>query len=344
MWDVEIVRAIQGWGDWLLGPMRLFTFMGEEQFFLVLVTFFYWTLSKPLGIDMAILLLSAGYGNNLIKGVFKRPRPFWIGATLGTYRLESFSLPSGHAQSSAAVYGSAAYALLRGLPPRGMQTISRPLRVVGGLLLILLILLIAFSRIYLGAHFPGDVLLGLLAGVVTLALYHLLKPSVLPWLKARSLAQHIGLALMMAGVMVAVIALALLVPGQDPVSYAELYAAGRTKTLHDGTNIAGAVFGLWIGVVLEQRYVRFDVRGAWWQRFLRYVGGLIGVLVLYLGLGRLFPGDPLVLGLILRFVNYALVLLWAIFAWPWLFVRLGLARRTGLTMNKPGIITKSARG
>jgi uncharacterized membrane protein len=60
------------------------------------------------------------------------------------------------------------------------------------------------------------------------------------------------------------------------------------------------------------------------KRAIRYVIGLIGVLILYLGLGMIFPrGDGLIFYL-LRYIRYALIGLWVAGGAPWVFVRFKL--------------------
>ncbi len=51
------------------------------------------------------------------------------------------------------------------------------------------------------------------------------------------------------------------------------------------------------------------------------------LLAIWMGLGALFPREPLAPALILRIVRYALAMLWGILLWPWLFVRIRLGRR-----------------
>ena len=69
------------------------------------------------------------------------------------------------------------------------------------------------------------------------------------------------------------------------------------------------------------------VAGPWWQRALRYVIGVVGLFVIWMGLRMVFPHEPTTLGIALRMVRYALAMLWAIVGWPWLFVRIKLGTR-----------------
>lgn len=107
----------------------------------------------------ALLLLISTFGgiilNNLLKNGFLRPRPQVV--EWGTSAM-SWSFPSGHAMSAAVVYGTVAY-----LAARLQQ--RRITRMLTLLLAALLILLICVSRLYLGVHYPSDVIAGLIIGL-----------------------------------------------------------------------------------------------------------------------------------------------------------------------------------
>lgn len=107
----------------------------------------------------AILLLVATIGglvlNNLLKLAFDRPRPQIF--SWGTHALSS-SFPSGHAMSGAIVCLTIAY-----LGARLQQ--RRWARIVTIGFALALIALIAASRIYLGVHYPSDVIGGAVIGI-----------------------------------------------------------------------------------------------------------------------------------------------------------------------------------
>lgn len=95
--------------------------------------------------------------NELLKVVFARERPDFHPLD----HLESYSFPSGHAMNSTAVYGLFAYFLICSTNNKFFQRIV-------AVFVICLCLLIGLSRIYLGVHFPSDVLAGFLAGLLWL--------------------------------------------------------------------------------------------------------------------------------------------------------------------------------
>jgi undecaprenyl-diphosphatase len=107
----------------------------------------------------AALLVAATVGaivlNNVLKQFFDRPRPQII--TWGTHALTT-SFPSGHAMSAAVVYTTIAYLAAR------LQHRHRA-RVVTMSIAALLVVLVCASRVYLGVHYPSDVLAGTVVGL-----------------------------------------------------------------------------------------------------------------------------------------------------------------------------------
>lgn len=104
------------------------------------------------GLVLAAALGGAVTGNALLKLVFQRPRPEVAVLDLGTY-----SFPSGHAAAASATFIVLAYLLARG----------RTRRAAIGLFVAAaaLIVLVGFSRLYLGVHYLSDVLAGTFVGL-----------------------------------------------------------------------------------------------------------------------------------------------------------------------------------
>jgi len=321
LWDIAGNRAFQTLGGWLKAPMEGFTFLGDEQFYLLLLPLVYWCLNKSLGADMGVLLVLSVFANVALKSLFKQARPFWEDSSVKLSDTTSFSTPSGHSQNSSTLFGYIAWFLAGG---EG----SRPSRLyrLWTILIALLIACVALSRVYLGVHFFGDILWGVAAGLVMLALYAGLKPRLLPWLRRRSVGTHVILAVIAAAFMIGLTVINLSIPIGTAQTYGSIYTDAVRATLDDAATLAGLVSGLWIGLALETRYVRFSVSGAVWQRAIRYVVGLVGLFAIWMGLRIIFPQEPMVLGLALRVIRYGLAMLWAIAGWPWLFVRIGLGR------------------
>ena len=87
----------------------------------------------------------------------------------------------------------------------------------------------------------------------------------------------------------------------------------------------GGFLGFSIGIVLETSRIRFQADGPIGKRVGRYLLGIIITVIIWQGLGAIFPRDPLALSIPLQIFCYFLVTLWAAYLAPWLFVRVGLA-------------------
>ena len=105
--------------------------------------------------------------DSIIKLIVHRDRPHTMYAK--NMKIRSYSFPSGHALGAVAFYGLLAYLAYHYLP--------QPWNVIILALLIVMIILIGVSRVFLGAHFPSDVLGGwLLGGVFLLLIIKFIKP------------------------------------------------------------------------------------------------------------------------------------------------------------------------
>ena len=130
---------------------------GTVVFMIVAVAALFLTLTQHK--YSALLLLVSTFGGIVLNGVlklgFNRPRPTIVVHAVQTV---SSSFPSGHAMSSAIVYSTVAYLAAR-LHKRWWA------RVLVMFTALALIVLICFSRLYLGVHYPSDVFAGVLIGL-----------------------------------------------------------------------------------------------------------------------------------------------------------------------------------
>lgn len=102
-----------------------------------------------------VSMIGAGFVNTALKLSFNRPRPDVFPWRTEHVGLASF--PSGHAMTSIVVYGTLAFLIARLAPTRLLRRLTWALAV-------LVILLIGWSRLYLGVHYPSDVVAGFVMG------------------------------------------------------------------------------------------------------------------------------------------------------------------------------------
>jgi len=105
----------------------------------------------PQFIVFGAINILAFYNNHWLKNLFHRSRPM--------EHFASYSYPSGHAMVSFVFYMTAAYLLWLNIP-------SKAGRVIIMLVCCLITLLIGLSRVYLGVHYPSDIIGGYFAGGV----------------------------------------------------------------------------------------------------------------------------------------------------------------------------------
>ena len=120
-----------------------------------------------ISLEASLILISASLLNSVLKSWISRPRP---DIDLHLVEAASFSYPSGHAMSAVAFYGFMIYLSHKYISTawlRGLSTV----------ILLLLIVGIGASRVYLGVHYPSDVLAGFIAGAIWLLLCILILSS-----------------------------------------------------------------------------------------------------------------------------------------------------------------------
>jgi membrane-associated phospholipid phosphatase len=310
----SFIQALQTLSPALDGPMQVFRFLGEVEFYLILLPLLYWIVSPALGMRVLVLLIAVDAVTNVLRLLFHQPRPYWLGGVRGIVSQTSYGLPSGHASGSVAVWGYLAYHARR----RWLWLTA-----------LALILLIGLASVYVGVHFPHDILAGWLVGLALLVLYIAVERRAVAWLRQLSLATQIGLALAASfGLIVATLLVRQAIAGiPDPATWA--MAAQEARSVERAFMDAGTLFGGLTGFLLMQRHAPFLAGGAWASYLGRFLVGMIGVLLAWRGLAALFAviaADGTILGDWLRYIRYALTALWITLGAPWLFLRLRLAK------------------
>lgn len=296
--------------DWLVSIMKAISFMGDTEFYLLIMPLLYWCIDTTLGIRIGIVLLVSGGLNNLLKFSFASPRPFWVSSKVkGIVEGTGFGFPSGHSQNAASIWGLFA-------------TSTRKNWLKG--IAVTLIVLIGLSRIILGVHFTHDVLGGWLVGLILLFTFIKLEDRVTAWFKGNSIGMQI-LALTLATSLLIILAFLIVNPLNPPPLPTDWLPEGNPYNFKNLFTTTGALFGLGLGVIFLHQSRVFTAEGPIWKRILRYPVGLIGVLVLYLGLGSIFPDDITLVSFAFRFTRYFLIGFWISYGAPQLFTWLKLS-------------------
>ena len=281
--------------DFIFGTI---THIGEETVFLVLAIFFFWCVNKREGYYILTVGLVGTVINQMLKLVFAIPRP-WVkdpSFTVVESAVEEatgYSFPSGHTQNVTGTFGAI-----------GRYSRRTPVRIAA----VAVILLVAFSRMYLGVHTPLDVGVSLLIGTaLTFALYPVFKneerfEKFMPFV--------IGISLVITAAL---------------MGYFPLFSASAG---HDATNLAsgmknaytltGCTVGLAIVYFVDSTFIKFDTGATWYAQIVKLVLGLGGVLLIKSGLSAplvsLFGNQY-----VARMVRYLLIVLFAGIVWPLTF-------------------------
>lgn len=284
-WGLEVVKAVQTLANPLLTTvMKGITFFGTEQAFLIVLPLVYWIIDGATGFKLSMLIFVSGYTNGLAKNLLAQPRPFQMDPTVGLASEASYGFPSGHAQ------GTITLAAYSGVKLK---------KLIAWILLALFVLLIAFSRIYLGVHFPTDIIGGWMLGGLITALWlfgeKILGPSIARW--------DIRLKIILVA----------------------LTSFLMNTFFIEGIPLSALFFGTGAGYfTLTEKYVYVAKDGSIAQKTLRLLFGFIVVFGIYFGLKAVLPkeGDPLYS--LFRFFRYGLTGFWVSFAGPWYFSKLKL--------------------
>lgn len=315
---ITIVLFFQNLGDWLSSPTQFFTFLGSEEFYLFVAPAIYWCMDASIGLKVGLFVMLSASLNDALKVTFHGPRPYWYDLGVRALSFESsFGLPSGHAQNAVVVWGTFAAALNRGWVWTGS---------------IIVIFLIGLSRLYLGVHFPSDVVVGWLTGALILWVILKLETPVMNWLNQNNPGKQIIIALTVSLILILVglVSRSSLDDWTIPSSWVQNAAAPEAAPIDPLSrsrlvSSAGAFFGLAAGAIVLENRGGFNVRGVWWKRVVRFLVGLAGVILIWSGLGAILPRGEYLSALSLRYLRYILIGFWVTGLAPALFIHSKLA-------------------
>ena len=294
--------------DWVFSTI---THLGEETFFLVVAILFFWCVNKREGYFILITGLVGTIVNQVAKLFFRVPRPWVIDPEFNVVdsaveEATGYSFPSGHTQNIAGTYGS-----ICAHEPKRWKTA----------LCVTIIVLVAFSRMYLGVHTPLDVVVSLL---VALGLLLLLRPvfssdenmkKYMPWVVVCSVVLSLGF-----------LAYVLAISGDntlDPHNY--------NSGLKNACTLLGCTAALIPVYILDSKLINFRTDGRWYAQIIKLALGLVGVLAIKSGLSSpltaLFGNE-----MVARAVRYFLIVMFAGSVWPLTFkwfstLRIGFMER-----------------
>ena len=283
---------------WLTSLLSYLTYFGGLYGFMVLSIIVFWCIDKRCGYFMLSLGFVGTVINQFLKILFRIPRPWILDPSFEPVEAAvpdagGFSFPSGHTQNVFATFGGI-FAWTKKAWLKILCTV--------------MILLVAFSRMYLGVHTPLDVGISCVVGIVLLLV---LYPVF------RSIEEHpnrmYGFIAVLAVLTLAFFLYSYLCPFPEWM-FAEEHFVNITEARHNASILTGALVGVTIGYTLDLNKVKFDTKAKWWAQILKVVIGLVITLALIEGPKFVLGKSELVTGL-----RYGLGVLFATGIWPMTF-------------------------
>lgn len=277
---LEFYQFIQAWHNpFWDGFFILLSFIGNVPVYIFLFALLFWNMDKRFGFRLGVLLLFSMTVNSWLKDAFHFARPVGQKGIRSLYLSSAtgYAFPSGHSQASATFY---------------LYLLTRWQDLKWKFLACLMILGIGFSRLYLGVHWPGDVLAGYALGIIL----------VLGFIQMdhRLFKLHFSLVLKLGASFV------------FPLLALTFYHTTQ------GFQLVGFIIGFTSGYFLEDTYLDYRERTPVLISLYKTLSGIASLLVwIVLWLPLTYQYTTLNLPI------YCLAGLWTSFGAPYLFRRLG---------------------
>lgn len=279
--EVEIIKRIQTVRSGFLDAVFTgITQLGDELFFILIAAVVFWCFDKRFGYKLINVYFIGSCAVEGMKALVKRPRPYThSGIKSVTDPTGGWSFPSGHSHSIANL---------------STQLSGKVQKTYGYIVASVVMVLVAFSRMYLGQHFLTDVIVGLALGVALATVLSMLFEL----LKDKEEYLVLGVA------PVCLIVLLILV------------ITGAHKSAGNVLKVLGAYIAVSVGYYFEKKYVRCNMKNKWYFQILKVVIGLALTLAVKEGFKLFLPKS---IPLLYNFLRYLMVGLVAVLGAPALF-------------------------
>ncbi len=280
LFNENIIRYLQSIGNPFFDKLFLaITTIGSQPAYILLASLIFWCFNKKAGIRAMYVVIFSAFIAILAKNLFNMPRP---PEALRKIEENEFGFPSGHALVSSGFWG---YLVA--------STKSKLLLLTG----FVLIFLISFSRVYLGVHYLGDVVGGIILGLAMALIFFKVEPRTTNELEKMGRASRYSFAILLP-LILAVIA------------YVQ---KGLAK---EQVEIALVMAGIGVGYLLEEENISFEDTKNNRQRIRR---ALVGVAVL--SIVYLLSAMLLLIDTNFEFLKFAALGFSSTFLAPWAFVK-----------------------
>lgn len=259
LWGLESIRT--PFGDTVMSGVTL---LGQEALFMAAACVIFYCVNKKSGYKFLFMFHLGQLMNQALKVIFAVPRPWEVDTSFPPVEsaiegATGWSFPSGHTQSAVMMY----FGLAKETKKRFTYFIAAAV-----------VLLVGFSRMYLGVHTLLDVVAAVVPGFAALIAADLLfgrfgsDPRFITYASAGS--SVLSLALVIS----------VMVFCKESPHYAE--------DLGNASTMFGLAFGLFAGSIVERRFVGFETEAPFWIQVVKVVLGLGVMIGLRIGLKALF--------------------------------------------------------
>lgn len=274
--QVEIIKFIQSITTPFLDVFfQIVTMTGEEYFYIIAAAIIFWCVNKKFGYKLGFALLTGTIVNTVLKDLVNASRPIGVNGirSLRVQTATGQSFPSGHTQGSSTFWVS------------WMVQLKRKWIYIFG---ITAILLVGFSRLYLGVHYPVDIIGGMIIGTIWVFISNYIFDY------AEAMKKPVVLMIIILPMLIGMMFL-------------------REKTYY---SLSGTVLGFYIGYILESKYVQYDVRNTKIKQLMKLLFGLTVLITLKFILKKILP-----INIFADFFRYFVVGLWITIGAPCIFKR-----------------------
>lgn len=286
--ELEFLKLLEGMrSDFLVGLLEAITILGEETPIIVIICIFYFAVNKDFARRLTFIITASLSVNGALKNLIMRPRPFLTGE-VSCVRPETAtgsSMPSGHTQNVSTWTSIFAYKIKKWW---------------AYILTVLLIAVVGFSRLFLGAHYPSDVAVGVVIGLTISIVLNILHDRM-----ENKQRLYTATALVI-------------------LPFAIFFVINADPLYSDFFKFYGMLAGIPLAIPIEEKFAPVSYDIPLWKKVVRVILAVSVALIVKTVLKLFSGGMPLELSLIYDFFRYAMLVISVFGLYPLLLKKIRL--------------------